>query len=141
MAETKQIALIAHHNPQIAKQNKSASRQLATGLVNSQGSLVESDKKKHGKKPLIVKKPSDYLYPPKDANERVDQDLKDIQLFVEKWGLSVKFKNAYTRSEVAALVKQVDEKVAELDQVTSYERKKADEYKEEVRLLNDQIDQ
>ncbi len=89
------------------------------------------------------KKAAEYLTPRMGQSQtpsNIDPDLKDIQQFVEKWGISFKFKNAYTRSEVADLLRSLSHKLLSLDEVTIYERKKASEYREESRLLNEQLE-
>jgi hypothetical protein len=53
----------------------------------------------------------------------------------------LKTKNAYTKSEVVEYLKVVFHKFTELDSVTTFERTKAEEYKEEAALLNQQLDE
>lgn len=55
--------------------------------------------------------------------------------------MCLKPKNTYSRSEILDFLRQFDSKLLQINQVTDYERKRAEEYKEENKILNEQVDQ
>ena len=67
----------------------------------------------------------------------VEDQWKEVLRFMDHWQIQpLKTKNAYTKSEVMEYLKVVFHKFTELDSVTTFERTKAEEYKEEAALLN-----
>ena len=70
-----------------------------------------------------------------------EQDWKEVLRFLDHWSLPLKSKQAYTKSEMLDFIHQVSNKFGEIESVTNFERRKAEEYKEEARLLNVQVEQ
>ncbi len=56
---------------------------------------------------------------------------------LDQWGIPLKSKNAYTKTEIIELIRQFDLRFNEIEKVLQFERKKGLEYKEEARLINE----